>query len=145
MTTSAEWLAKARRDADKLRSLINRYHPCTQRKPDPERDRALPITAPTVEGAAENVRRDIRAKTKDKGDPSERFDAALAGDLRIIGSVLSDAWFGVPESTSCWSVLGFRECVALIEDPPEDGPDIDEDGPEREYLDGENEAGGLYG
>lgn len=34
-----------------------------------------------------------------------------------------DAWFGVPESTSCWSIPGFGQAVDLLDDPPEDQED----------------------
>ena len=58
---------------------------------------------------------------EEKREPVERFDAALkSGDIDALNQLLSDAWFGVPESTSCWSITGFSECVDLMDDPPED-------------------------
>ena len=34
-------------------------------------------------------------------------------------SLLNSAWFGVPESTQCWKLEGFKEAIDLLEDPPD--------------------------
>jgi hypothetical protein len=121
VTTSAEWLEKARTNADKLRSLIHRYHPTTKRKADPETEPKPKITAAGAEQACVAARKEIAAKDAGKGDPVERFDAALkAGDVKIISSLVSGAWFGLPESHSSRSATGFWEACELLDDPPED-------------------------
>lgn len=32
---------------------------------------------------------------------------------------MSETWFGVPESTLCWQIQGFKEACDLLDDPPE--------------------------
>ncbi len=73
------------------------------------------------------VREEIRAAAGDSfeiaagSSPLARFDDALAcGDWETLWTLLNETWIGVPESTSCWSIRGFAEAVALLEDPPED-------------------------
>jgi hypothetical protein len=125
MTTTAEWLETARKNADVLRSLVHKYHPATQRKKDILRDApAGPISAPMAEKACKGIREQIAKKDADKGDVVERFDAALkAGDVRALSSLISGAWFGLPESMSSRSVPGFGVACDLLDDPPEDLPD----------------------
>jgi hypothetical protein len=76
------------------------------------------ITAPAAERACEEVRQ--RIKDQNDSDPLERFDTALeAGDWRTVYSLLDQAWFGVPETTSCWRIDGFTQAVDLMDDPPD--------------------------
>ena len=78
-----------------------------------------PITAPAAEEACANVRKMIQKEQPD--DPLARWDEALAkGDVNEIYSLLSDVWFGVPESTGCWSIPGFGLACDLMDDPPEE-------------------------
>jgi hypothetical protein len=116
--TKQEWLTQVKKDAPKLRSLIEQFHPAT---PDGPRKGIGPITAPGAESACKNVRTAIAEKEVNLPTPARRFDAALlAEDADEINSLLNSAWFGVPESTSCWQIDGFKEAVDLMDDPPED-------------------------
>lgn len=115
---TAQFLARATEHAGKLRSLLGNYHPTSEAY---ARWRPGNITAPGAEAACVTVRDLIAREEIGEPHPIERFDAALAsGDAQEIWSLLNSAWFGVPESTECWQVPGFREAVALLEDPPEE-------------------------
>ena len=88
----------------------------------------MTITAPNAEQAAHAVRRAIANEEADKPSPLERFDKALQDKnigeinslLNEINSLLNSAWSGVPESTSCWRIPGFKEAVDLMDDLPEE-------------------------
>ena len=113
--TRGEWMEQARRDREKLVGLIRGYHPSvgTVRTLD------TPITAPAAEAAAEVIR--SRIKRLQTTDVVAQFNTALDnGEFKSAYAVLSDTWFGVPESTSCWGIEGFKEAVDLLDDPPED-------------------------
>lgn len=117
--TSQEWLERARANAEVLRSLIRNYHPGIGRilNDNPP----VEITAPGAEAACQVIREKIRREESGKGDPVARFDQELAaGNVQNLGALLNGAWFGVPESTSCWHITGFKEAVELLEDPPDD-------------------------
>lgn len=110
MTTST-WLARVRQDQERLVQLLRAYHPAS-----PGEKAELPITARAAEQACAEIRQAI-AETA--ADPVTRFNQALAqGDIGTIFALLHVAWIGVPESTACWSVPGFREAVALLEEVP---------------------------
>lgn len=112
--TKQEWLARAREHAEVLKWLVGNYHPSAGWQPRHE----LEITAPAAEDACELVR--SRIAVQEPQDPLKRLDAALTiGDVAEIVSVLNGAWFGVPESTGCWLITGFKEAVDLLDDPPE--------------------------
>jgi hypothetical protein len=117
--TKQEWIDQAREHADDLRSLVSEYHPtCILGR---KRSHDHPITAPNAESACRAIRSKIAVEQEMKPDAVGRFDQALAvGDWQTISCLLSDAWFGVPESTSCWSIRGFSAAVDLMDDPPED-------------------------
>jgi hypothetical protein len=79
----------------------------------------MEITAGTAELACRNVRTLIQKE--DRGNPAARFATALeCGDVGEIQNILNGAWFGVPESTSCWGIPGFSEAADLLEDPPKE-------------------------
>ena len=112
--TKEKWLYKAREHQDDLRSLVGNYHPSAG-KPRHQ----MRITAPAAEAACERIRASIA--TREKEDPVVRFDRALmTGDIHEVNTVLNEAWFGVPESTSCWNIRGFSVAVDLMDDPPEE-------------------------
>lgn len=114
--TSNKWIEKARANAAALRNLIASYHPAAT---PIVRSTKLPITAPNAEMACDRVRKQIQATAP--SNPIHRFDVAMdAGDIPSLLLLLDEAWFGVPESTACWGITGFREAVELMEDPPED-------------------------
>lgn len=137
---SDKWIEQAKRDADKLRQLIGKYHP--KRKPPlTKQQRDLvgeDMTAPNAELACENIRDDIRQQFDQLKlpDPIQIFDQALKkGDAVIAFNILSQTWFGVPETTACWSFTGFSEAVDLLDDPPEqvgDGGDLSNGDVERD-------------
>ncbi len=78
------------------------------------------ITAPMAEVACSVVRDRIREEKVDM-DPVAAFDVALTdGNVDATVELLNGAWFGVPESTSCWRLTGFKEAVGLLDDPPDD-------------------------
>jgi hypothetical protein len=120
--TENEWIAYAMEHRSDLATLLRRYHPVQrdpQSRPQEFVSDLLPITAPTAEAACENIREDIRRNFE--GDPVTHFEEALQRrDVGTILGLLNQAWFGVPESTSCWRIPGFREAVNLMDDPPEE-------------------------
>ena len=123
--TEKEWIEKAREHADDLAYLVSAYHPAALGSTvESARRPPLPITAPGPEVACEVVREKIRGEYEGE-HPIRKFRRAVeAGDVSTVMSLLSGAWFGVPESTSCWGIRGFSKAVDLLEDPPE--PEDDE-------------------
>lgn len=112
--TKEEWLREASGAKDKLASLIDHYHPANRLPGGTD----LPITAHNAERACVHVRSEIRKNFE--GNPREQFFTALdEEDTDKISNLLNDTWFGVPESTLCWQIPGFREAVKLITDPPD--------------------------
>lgn len=113
--TKHEWIETAKAEMELLCNFIGNWHPASKtRKPEP-----MTITAPD----AEILRRQIEDKIakRDQTDPVVRFRGAIK--LGCIGdaiAILSDAWCGVPESTSCWRIPGFARAVDLMDDLPED-------------------------
>ena len=117
--TKQEWLDTAKTNQELLKDFISIWHP-SYNKPKSE----MTITAPRAEEASEIVRASIRNNTS-LIEPIVRFDLALLqSDIIGIHNVLSEAWFGVPESRSCWDIPGFPEAVALLEDLPEEDVDL---------------------
>ena len=120
-----DWLNQVKQHETKLISLLSNYHPRANYRQKYEH---LPITAGDAEMACENVRRAIREVEKYKPHPVDDFKDALdKGDTARIYSLLNSAWFGVPESISCWNIEGFKEAVALLEDPVDVDSDEDSD------------------
>lgn len=118
LNTKEEWLQYARDKAPALTILLENYHPTNLANPLKNTPRFFgEITAHEAEAACAVVRENIAAE--DTGDPVYRFQQALiSDDADEICSLLNSAWFGVPESTGCWGVTGFKEAVTLIEQPP---------------------------
>lgn len=127
MVEPEAWIAEAKKHQDILADLIRNYHPRSvagRREP-------MSITAPGPEAACDVVRAKIRAEGVDLPDPVHIFSAAVdGGDHSAAYSIVSQTWFGVPESTSAWSIPGFAEAVDLLDDPPETDADepYDENG-----------------
>lgn len=110
-----EWLIQVTESKNRLINLIKYYHPLNRQPGRREQDY---ITAPNAEWACTQVRKQIRENSE--GDPIKDFEEALEQkDDRKIYKLLSDTWFGVPESTTCWQIEGFKEAVDLMDDPPE--------------------------
>jgi hypothetical protein len=122
-----DWLAKVETNKDALRNLISGYHPANLFPRSPQSKMDATITAPNAERACEIVREQIRKESFER--PDIQFDIALAKqDHETISSLLSAAWFGVPESTSCWGIEGFNVAVDLLDDP------VEPDYPENPYV-----------
>lgn len=112
--TKEQWLQRVRDNKDELTGFIAQYHPASHKFQPQD----MPITAHASEGACQLVRQYIAADPSEAA-PIQRFTAAVeAGDVNAIYSLLDSAWFGVPESTSCWSIPGFSLAVDLMDDPP---------------------------
>jgi hypothetical protein len=114
MNTSPEiWWGQVIAAEHNLCYLLQNYHPVNLRP----NQMSLPITAPNAEIACASVGEEIRKNFE--GDPVKEFKAAIqARDAHKVTNLLNDAWFGVPESTACWTITGFREAIMLLEDPP---------------------------
>lgn len=122
--TISEWIDQAKTHRQVLVSLLENYHPAMSRD---ETERLftqphLPITAPLAEQACQAVRERIKTDAKFQAiSPVARFYEALeASDVGTIMTLLNQAWFGVPESSNCWRIIGFSEACDLLEDPPEE-------------------------
>ncbi len=112
--TPQQFVNQTAAHADELRALLRTWHPL--RRPAVVGD--VTITARGAEQACAQARKEIVAKGG--ADPVAQFNDALAkGDAEAIMRLLSDAWFGVPESRDCWSIRGFKEAVDLLDDPPQ--------------------------
>ncbi len=117
--TKLEWIEQAKLSRDALRDFVADYHPASVRYPS-ILDVRMPITAPSAEAACRTVREKIKSEYTDAA-PAVLFGRALDDqDFHTLYRLLNSAWFGVPESTSCWQVPGFNQAVALLEDPPDD-------------------------
>jgi len=114
--TKENWLAIAATHADKLKAFLMQYYPGRNYSPD-----SLPVTAGAAEAVCEKVRAEVM--NMERGEPlspADRFDIALqTGDWMTIQQLLDRAWFGVPESTACWGIEGFKEAVDLLDDLPD--------------------------
>lgn len=109
--TKQNWLQYVTDNQTNLLSLVSLYHPTSNQRP------SLQITASRAETACAAVRKSIVEELELKS-ASERFQDALnEQNAEQIYKLLSDTWFGVPESTECWRVTGFKECVNLLDDP----------------------------
>ena len=118
------WLNKVRENSKVLTKLIQNYHP-QKLAPNPDKKKIdASITAPEAERACEFIRSQIR-KDEIWQDPDAIFNSALSNnDVETISGLLSQTWFGVPESTGCWQIPGFSILVDLLDDPVEyDGPE----------------------
>lgn len=108
--TMQEWWAELDKHWDKLLPIIQQYHPSRTESYEPGPSVIL------AEHACENVRRKIRQE----GPIGPTF-AKETRNYEMMSSILSGTWFGVPETTGCWDIEGFRELVSLLEDPPDEG------------------------
>lgn len=117
--TKQEWLDKVKVNSNILRDFVGRYHPVNLRPRKDNESLPTDITAPNAEQACEVVRNQIRKESFDR--PDIQFNVALKNeDTDALSSLLSQTWFGVPESTNCWSIPGFSIAVDLLDDPIEE-------------------------
>lgn len=111
------WLAVIEENKKDLRDFILMYHPVYSSLDLRER---MKITARNAEAAAESVREMIRGESGPTRNPVAEFDAALkASAVWDLNSLLEQTWHGVPESTDCWLIRGFKVTVDLLDDPPD--------------------------
>ena len=109
--TKSNWMAYVQRNEKKLVGIVEKYHPSNLAKNENE---PMLITAPAAEDACAVVRKQI-AEEED-GDINVRFATALMTEDAVeINSILNSTWFGVPESTECWKIEGFKELVEVVE------------------------------
>lgn len=114
--TRQEWFNRANKNSELIISLLRAYHPKNRNSKTSPGDR---ITARATENYSIGVRENIKQKTKT--NPIEDFQNALKeNDHRTLDRIMNEAWFGVPESTNCWNIPGFKEMVDLLEDPIEE-------------------------
>lgn len=116
--TKTEWLSNIEAKKDLLREFIGAYHPASRRY----NPASMPITARGPEAACAQVRDSIKKEGK---NALLEWDKALINkDESALYSLLQGAWFGVPESTSCWGIPGFSEAVDLLDNPPEEAEEV---------------------
>jgi hypothetical protein len=135
-----EWIALFTTNKDKLRQLVEKFHPASLisvvlagedvdvlAAATHSKDQ-YPITAPGPEAACAKIREEIREENP--LSPVLRFDVA-AGDMATdeLVQLLNDTWFGMPESEAVRGEPGFHELCDLCE-----GVDEEEGEEEDEYA-----------
>ncbi len=109
----AQALAYVRSNEKVLTEFVAGYHP-TRSSTRPKL--SVPITAPSAEIARKMVERSIRRTEQSSESPESRFKQAVKdGNYGAIVDIIQAAWFGVPESTGCWQIPGFKEAVTILE------------------------------
>lgn len=117
--TTQEWLAYAEEHKARLKTLLEHYHPVNLKNPWLPGNTLHRITAPNAERACANVRTQIAIEEAGRNPLQELEDAIADKQVGKIYALLNSAWFGVPESASCWAITGFKEAVTLLEEIPE--------------------------
>jgi hypothetical protein len=112
--TKEKWLEQFNQNKEKLTNFVSRWHPGSSNYGN--EDVLLPITA----NAPESMRQSLLSKTQPVNIQSRWEKAVKEQDYAEIMSMLGSAWMGVPESTSCWYLEGFKEAVDLLDDPAEE-------------------------
>lgn len=115
--TLQEWFAKVEQNKDALIQLIDSFHPAMG---VPIFNKTLPITAEGAEIARQSVAKNIKEEHLYDEIPiiTQFLNCIESKNVRDCSKILNSTWFGVPESTSAWNCVGFRECVDLLEDVP---------------------------
>ena len=118
LNTTAKWLEYARQHKAVLTTLVAAYHPVNM---DLDKWRPSPLYI-AAENACQQVRHMIAEREQGEGirpSPTVRIQLAIDdGDVGEVMALLNAAWFGVPESTGCWGLMGFKEAVELLDQPP---------------------------
>lgn len=119
--TREAWLEYFNANKEALTSFVAGWHPRSILYGKQE-NVELPITAPNAEIACEEARSQIKPQ-----DVFKKWSKAVQDqDADTLSEMISNAWFGVPESTGCWSITGFSQAVHLLDDPIEyDEPDME--------------------
>ena len=89
----------------KLEDIVNSYHPSKGR------NYSKTITAPIAEAA----RQDVVAEIGREGPIDIKSSIDNKDEDKLI-TALNETWFGVPESTDCWSIPGFSELCTICEE-----------------------------
>lgn len=117
MITHDEYFFKAKSTQEAVLDLIKNYHPVYRSLRSKATDK---ITAISAELACTNIRKSIQDSTPESFVPTQAYVKAIEDkDIATIMKILNDTWFGVPETTMCWTFKGFKQAVDLIEDFPE--------------------------
>lgn len=105
--TQEQWWDKVEKSKPSLLGLIDRFYPSKLKKPEWVGE----ITAAAAEAACQLVRDQI-----DRANPAGDFESAIVKrDSAIVLTILSDTWFGMPESVTCRSEPGFWDLCDLLE------------------------------
>lgn len=97
--------AYVNRHRQKLEGIVNSYHPSKGR------NYSKNVTAPTAEAS----RQDVVAEIEREG-PVDIKSIIDNKDTDKLITALNATWFGVPESTDCWSIPGFSELCTICEE-----------------------------
>ena len=118
-----DWIDTFNRSKNELRELVEQFHPSVKACTSALTKKTYKVTASSAEEACKVVRKLIRKR--ETQNPLTIFDT-LAEDPALhnkeLTSLLSGAWFGLPESRSVRSLPGFFELCDLCE-----GVDEEED------------------
>ncbi len=101
---SKAWWGFVIKHKDTLINIVKSYHPSYGR------NYSKNITASSTEAA----RQDFVAEIEREG-PVDFEKAIKDKDVEEVLSILNQTWFGVPESTDCWDIPGFRELCTICE------------------------------
>ena len=121
-----EWVDQFTANKDKLRQLVEKFHPASLISvvlagegvdvlaAATHTAKQYPITAPGPEAACVKIREEIREENP--LSPVLRFDAAAGNmDTDELVQLLNDTWFGMPESEAVREEPGFYELCDLCE------------------------------
>ena len=111
-----DWIATFNRSKNELRDLIAQFHPSVKAHTSALTKKTYKVTASSAEEACKVVRKQIRQM--ESQNPITVFDTLAenpAIHIKELTSLLSGAWFGLPESSSVRSLPGFFELCDLCE------------------------------
>lgn len=103
-----------------LSFLIEHYHP----RSGDQTIYDLPITAKMAEEVRREVADEIRASLDYVPAPtpvSMARHALMLRDAESLHRILNETWWGIPESSDCWSLPKFGLLCDLCSDFPNDG------------------------
>jgi hypothetical protein len=122
-----DWIDTFNRSKNELRDLVEQFHPSVKAHTSALTKKTYKVTASSAEHSIRQLIR--RTRQMEPQNPLTIFDV-LAEDPALhnkeLTSLLSGAWFGLPESRSVRSLPGFFELCDLCEgvDKEEDTEDL---------------------
>ena len=119
INTPLDWLCYAKDNEAVLVKFVEKWTPMGTGRTA----YAGPITAPGAEFCRQHIAAAIAKEQTGKLPGAALSDAIKQERIDLITTILNRAWFGVPETTSCWNIPGFSEAVCLLENLPEDDHD----------------------